>query len=83
MNSLTDKVIITKLYEASNAGVKIDLIIRGFSKLLSISSFEVDANYYLKSLHALEMLGVDIPLTFNIASRYSVQVRTRLRTISG
>lgn len=29
MNSLTDKVIITKLYEASNAGVKIDLIIRG------------------------------------------------------
>ncbi len=29
MNSLTDKVIIMKLYEASNAGVKIDLIIRG------------------------------------------------------
>ena len=29
MNSLTDKVIITKFYEASNAGVKIDLIIRG------------------------------------------------------
>ncbi|MGP7816292.1 RNA degradosome polyphosphate kinase [Niallia sp. 01092] len=29
MNSLTDKKIIMKLYEASNAGVKIDLIIRG------------------------------------------------------
>ncbi|MBM7704677.1 RNA degradosome polyphosphate kinase [Metabacillus iocasae] len=29
MNSLTDKPIIMKLYEASNAGVKIDLIVRG------------------------------------------------------
>lgn len=29
MNSLTDKSIIMKLYEASSAGVKIDLIIRG------------------------------------------------------
>lgn len=29
MNSLTDKIIIKKLYEASIAGVKIDLIIRG------------------------------------------------------
>jgi len=29
MNSLTDKKIIIKLYEASNAGIKIDLIIRG------------------------------------------------------
>ncbi|MRX73778.1 RNA degradosome polyphosphate kinase [Bacillus lacus] len=29
MNSLTDKPLIVKLYEASNAGVKIDLIIRG------------------------------------------------------
>ncbi len=29
MNSLTDKAIIMKLYEASNAGVKIDLIVRG------------------------------------------------------
>ncbi|WP_345244309.1 RNA degradosome polyphosphate kinase [Pontibacillus salipaludis] len=29
MNSLTDKVIIKKLYEASNEGVQIDLIVRG------------------------------------------------------
>lgn len=29
MNSLTDKELIMKLYEASNAGVKIDLIVRG------------------------------------------------------
>lgn len=29
MNSLTDKTIIKKLYEASQSGVKIDLIIRG------------------------------------------------------
>lgn len=29
MNSLTDKSIIMKFYEASNAGVKIDLIVRG------------------------------------------------------
>lgn len=29
MNSLTDKQIIMKFYEASNAGVKIDLIVRG------------------------------------------------------
>ncbi|WP_342045480.1 RNA degradosome polyphosphate kinase [Bacillus sp. OTU530] len=29
MNALTDKSLIMKLYEASNAGVKIDLIIRG------------------------------------------------------
>lgn len=29
MNSLTDKTVIKKLYEASNAGVKIKLIIRG------------------------------------------------------
>ncbi|MGM0877524.1 MAG: RNA degradosome polyphosphate kinase [Bacillota bacterium] len=29
MNSLTDKTLIMKLYEASNAGVKIELIVRG------------------------------------------------------
>lgn len=29
MNSLTDKILIKKMYEASQAGVKIDLIVRG------------------------------------------------------
>ena len=29
MNSLSDKELIMKLYEASNAGVKIELIVRG------------------------------------------------------
>ncbi|WP_370870482.1 polyphosphate kinase 1 [Daejeonella sp.] len=35
MNSLTDVAIIEKLYEASNAGVKIKLIIRGMCCLVS------------------------------------------------
>ena len=35
MNSLTDKVIIEKLIEASQAGVKIELIIRGICCLIS------------------------------------------------
>lgn len=30
MNSLTDKALIKKLYEASQAGVQVKLIIRGF-----------------------------------------------------
>jgi len=33
MNSLEDKKLIRRLYEASNAGVKIDLIVRGFCVL--------------------------------------------------
>lgn len=33
MNALTDKTLIMKLYEASNAGVKIDLIVRGICGL--------------------------------------------------
>jgi polyphosphate kinase len=34
MNSLTDKVVIEKMYEASQAGVKIELIIRGICCLI-------------------------------------------------
>ncbi len=34
MNSLTDEQMISKLYEASNAGVKIQLIVRGMCSLL-------------------------------------------------
>ncbi|MBC2857201.1 polyphosphate kinase 1 [Cetobacterium sp. 2A] len=35
MNGLTDKKIIQKLYEASNSGVKINLIVRGACSLIS------------------------------------------------
>lgn len=34
MNSLTDKVLIKKMYEASQAGVKIELIVRGICCLI-------------------------------------------------
>ncbi|MEY3678998.1 MAG: polyphosphate kinase 1 [Bacteroidota bacterium] len=34
MNSLTDELMISKLYDASNAGVKIQLIVRGMCSLL-------------------------------------------------
>lgn len=34
MNAITDKVLISKLYEASQAGVKIDLVVRGICSLV-------------------------------------------------
>ncbi|WP_299311858.1 polyphosphate kinase 1 [uncultured Aquimarina sp.] len=34
LNSLEDKLIIQKLYDASNAGVKIELLVRGFTCLI-------------------------------------------------
>ncbi|MGN0854189.1 MAG: polyphosphate kinase 1 [Kiritimatiellia bacterium] len=34
MNAITDKVLIAKLYEASRAGVKIELIVRGICSLV-------------------------------------------------
>ena len=42
MNSLTDKVIIDKLIEASKAGVKINMIIRGICCLIAGVSGETD-----------------------------------------
>ncbi|MCB9258698.1 MAG: polyphosphate kinase 1 [Ignavibacteriales bacterium] len=45
MNSLEDTKMIIKLYEASNAGVKIDLIIRGICCLIpGISNFSKNIN---------------------------------------
>lgn len=49
MNSLTDKKIITKLAEASAAGVKIDMIIRGISCLQSGIKDSTD-NITIKSI---------------------------------
>lgn len=42
MNSLTDKVIIDKLIEASKAGVKIDMVIRGICCLVAGIKGETD-----------------------------------------
>ncbi|WP_299241370.1 polyphosphate kinase 1 [uncultured Aquimarina sp.] len=49
LNSLEDKLIIQKLYDASNAGVKIELLVRGFTCLVSGLS-EISQNIKIISI---------------------------------
>jgi polyphosphate kinase len=49
MNSLTDEALIRKMYEASNAGVRIDLIVRGICSLVPQVA-GVSENIYLRSI---------------------------------
>lgn len=50
LNSLEDPKIISKLYEASKAGVKIDLVVRGFCRLAA------DSKEYSSNITAISIL---------------------------
>ncbi|MFI2743182.1 polyphosphate kinase 1 [Zhouia sp. PK063] len=49
MNSLQDRKIIEKLYEASNEGVEIRLLIRGFTSLMPETA-QISENIYITSV---------------------------------
>ncbi len=50
MNSLEDPLMVQKLYEASNAGVKVDLIVRGICCLVT------NKKGWSKNIHAISIL---------------------------
>lgn len=63
MNSLEDKVMISELYRASEAGVKIDLIIRGICCLVPNQPFSKISLLPVLLMLTLNMPGYGISLT--------------------